>query len=139
MSNETLAQFVRRIREKNSWSLSDVARQSGDAISTGYISMIENERVASPSNSKLKALADGLKINVEILRDLSMEIENDLTPNEGVLIASFRQMDKRAQSDCLQVLQMMRDSHPDKQVTVEHQASEHHIEIQPVKSHTSKS
>lgn len=62
---ESLADFIRRIRAEKNLSLSDVVTRSGNLISNGYISQIENHYVKSVTASKLKALAKGLGISYE--------------------------------------------------------------------------
>lgn len=136
---QTLAEFVRQVRTANDWSLNDVVRQANDKISMGYLSMIENERIVSPSTAKLKALAKGLKVNPELLRDLVMGIEGELTPEERVLVAAFRQMDERAKHDTLSFAQSMRDTHPNKDAKateLPHQPTENHIGTSLKKSST---
>lgn len=136
---QTLAEFVRQVRTANDWSLNDVVRQANDKISMGYLSMIENERIVSPSTAKLKALAKGLKVNPELLRDLVMGIEGELTPEERVLVAAFRQMDERAKHDMLSFAQNMRDTHPNKDAKateLPHQPTENHIGTSLKKSST---
>ncbi len=60
---ESLADFVRRVRDEKNLSLTDVERQSGGLITNGYVSRIENGFVLNPSPKKLQALAKGLGIS----------------------------------------------------------------------------
>lgn len=62
-----LSDFVKRTRDEKGFSLKDVARQSGETITDGYVSQIENEKtkVEGISIEKLKALAKGLKVSEE--------------------------------------------------------------------------
>jgi transcriptional regulator with XRE-family HTH domain len=62
---ETLAEFVRRIRNEKRLSLNDVQRQSGNQIANSYVSRIENGIVKNVTPEKLKALAKGLQISEE--------------------------------------------------------------------------
>ena len=62
MSNESLADFVRRIRIDKNLSTGDVARRSLGEITDAYVSRIENGYVKNVSLEKLSALAKGLGI-----------------------------------------------------------------------------
>lgn len=62
-SKEDLADYVRRIRAEKKLSLNDVTRQSGNLISRGYISQIENRYIVSVTANKLQALAKGLGVS----------------------------------------------------------------------------
>lgn len=62
-TKEDLADYVRRIRAEKKLSLNDVARQSGNLISRGYISQIENRYIVSVTANKLQALAKGLGVS----------------------------------------------------------------------------
>lgn len=62
MSNESLADFVRRIRIDKNLSTGDVARRSLGEITDAYVSRIENGYVKNVSLEKLSALAKGLGV-----------------------------------------------------------------------------
>lgn len=62
---ETLAEFVKRVRNEKRLSLNDVQRQSGNQIANSYVSRIENGIVTNVTPEKLKALAKGLHISEE--------------------------------------------------------------------------
>ncbi len=61
-SNETLAEYVRRVRIDKNLSSGDVSRQSLGAITDSYVNRIENALVKNVSPEKLQALAKGLGI-----------------------------------------------------------------------------
>src|ERR1044071_1375520 len=62
---ESLAEFVRRVRNEKRLSLNDVQRQSGNKIANSYVSRIENGIVTNVTPEKLKALAKGLQVSEE--------------------------------------------------------------------------
>jgi transcriptional regulator with XRE-family HTH domain len=62
-NQETLADFVRRVRNEKNLSLTDVERRSGDQIANSYVSRIENGLVTNVSPQKLTALAKGLGVD----------------------------------------------------------------------------
>lgn len=75
---ETLGDFVKRIRNEKRLSIDEVWKRSGKNISTSYINKIENEPNVNPSFSKLQALATGLGITeAEILQVVGMEMSID--------------------------------------------------------------
>lgn len=61
--SESLAEYVRRVREEKKLSLSDVERQSGNLITNGYVSRIENGYILNVTPKKLAALAKGLGVS----------------------------------------------------------------------------
>lgn len=61
-SIENLSDYVRRIRQEKGLSTLDVERNSGNQITDGYVSQIENDYVKNVSLQKLKALAKGLGV-----------------------------------------------------------------------------
>jgi transcriptional regulator with XRE-family HTH domain len=62
---ETLAEFVRRVRNEKGLSTLDVEKLSKFEISDGYVSRIENNGVKNVSPEKLSALAKGLNVTEE--------------------------------------------------------------------------
>src|ERR1700759_763926 len=59
---ESLADYVRRIRNEKGLSLKGVEKASGGRISSGYIWQIENGETTNPTTDKLQALSRGLSI-----------------------------------------------------------------------------
>lgn len=62
---ESLAEYVQRVRNEKNLSLMDVSRRSGGLIANAHISRIENGWVKSVGVEKLKALAKGLGVPEE--------------------------------------------------------------------------
>jgi transcriptional regulator with XRE-family HTH domain len=60
---ESLADYVRRIRNDKNLSLADVSRRAGFEIKRSHISRIENGEVKNVGVEKLKALARGLEVH----------------------------------------------------------------------------
>jgi len=60
-----LAEFVRKTRKEKGLSTPDVERNSGNTITDGYVSQIENLYIKNVSPEKLTALAKGLGIAEE--------------------------------------------------------------------------
>lgn len=74
---ENLGDMVRRIRQENGLSTTDVERASGRTISASYVTRIENEPDINPSLRKLKALAKGLCVTENVLLDLPIPLCGD--------------------------------------------------------------
>lgn len=109
---ESLGALVRRVREDNQWSLMDVVRNAlpDHRITTGYISMIENHQVKkTPSHDKLRALAQGLRVELSVLTQYVMEPNSETTEDERMLVSNFRHLDPRGQRDLLAVSKTLRD------------------------------
>lgn len=62
---ESLADYVRRVRQEKGLSTLEVERNSGNQITDGYVSQIENSYVKNVSPQKLQALAKGLGVSEE--------------------------------------------------------------------------
>lgn len=62
---ETLADYVRRVREEKELSLNQVRVRSGYQIANSYISRIENGEVTNVGLDKLRSLAKGLNVSEE--------------------------------------------------------------------------
>lgn len=62
---ETLADYVRRVREEKDLSLNQVRVRSGYQIANSYISRIENGEVTNVGLDKLRSLAKGLGVTEE--------------------------------------------------------------------------
>lgn len=62
---ETLANYVRRVREEKGLSLNQVRIRSGYQIANSYISRIENGEVTNVGLEKLRSLAKGLSVSEE--------------------------------------------------------------------------
>lgn len=64
-SIENLSDYVRRVRQEKGLSTLVVERNSGNQITDGYVSQIENGYVKNVSPKKLQALAKGLSVPEE--------------------------------------------------------------------------
>jgi transcriptional regulator with XRE-family HTH domain len=109
MGLETLAEYVRRVRNAKNLSLSDVERGSsrhGGKIAGSYVSRIENGHNNSPGPEKIKALARGLGVPEEELAAVAMgrapKTEGDA--REARLVARFRQLSPARQDDILKIV-----------------------------------
>jgi transcriptional regulator with XRE-family HTH domain len=60
---ESLAEYVRRVRQEKRLSLNDVVRQSGSEIANSHVSRIENGFSTNVTPEKLRALARGLQVS----------------------------------------------------------------------------
>lgn len=89
---ETLADYVRRVRKDKGLSTPDVERNSGNQITDGYVSQIENGYIKNVSPEKLRALAKGLEVLEEEIFAVARgkSITDDPTYDEQRLLGFFR-------------------------------------------------
>jgi transcriptional regulator with XRE-family HTH domain len=66
-ANDELSRYVRRVMETKGLTQKDVQRGSGGRITDGYVASILTARASNPSVDKIKALADGLGVDVDEL------------------------------------------------------------------------
>jgi transcriptional regulator with XRE-family HTH domain len=66
----SLGLFLRLTRRAHGLSLSQVTKATDKLISSQYLSMLENEKIAKPSDLFLRALATLYEIPIESLRSL---------------------------------------------------------------------
>src|SRR5437867_37748 len=79
---ETLSDFVRRIRRERNLSLTDVQRRSGRLIASSYVSRIENGYILNVTPKKLKALAKGLGVSEDQIFAITRGLEAEsLSPD----------------------------------------------------------
>lgn len=64
---KNLNEYVRRVMKLKGLTLKDVQRLSGERITDAYVASISIGRASNPSVDKLKALADGLGVDVNEL------------------------------------------------------------------------
>ena len=112
---ESLADYVKRIRNGARLSLSDVERQSargGYKIAGSYVSRIENGVARNPSKDKLMGLARGLGVAEEelfaIARGKSLD---EPTAREQKLLAYFRELPRDRQEDFMRIAQTLHREH----------------------------
>jgi transcriptional regulator with XRE-family HTH domain len=68
---ESLADYVRRVRNEKRLSLSEVQRNSQDGINSSYVSRIENGLVTNVTPEKLRALSKGLGVSEDEIFDVA--------------------------------------------------------------------
>ncbi len=84
-STESLADFVRRVRNEKGYSQPEVEKNSGFTITDGYISQIENGYIKNVSPEKLLALAKGLGVPVNLLLAVVQGKSPTTTHDAGLL------------------------------------------------------
>jgi transcriptional regulator with XRE-family HTH domain len=107
---ETLADYVRRIRNEKGLSLSDVRRASGNRIANSHISRIENGEVKGVGVEKLTALAKGLGLPGE---ELFAVARGTIPTNKGdademTLLFCFRELSRDQKTNALRILEALR-------------------------------
>lgn len=81
---ESFPDYVRRVRNEKGFSQPDVERNSGNTITDGYVSQIENGYIKNVSPQKLIALAKGLGVSADevFAAARGMEISAPDSPQE---------------------------------------------------------
>lgn len=109
-SQETLGDFIRRIRKAKHMSCADVSKQSarfGKRISGSYINRIENHSDLRITTDRLKAIADGLDVPIAELFARSVGlIHGDEDAAEVRLVSRFRNLSPERKADILQLLEL---------------------------------
>jgi transcriptional regulator with XRE-family HTH domain len=107
--NETLADFVLRVRNEKGLSLEDVSERAGGLIGKSHINRIETGASPNPSPQKLQALAAGLGVSEEELFTLvrGKNSSNDLSLEELRLLHCFRGIPSERKADALGYLDML--------------------------------
>ena len=106
---ETLADYVRRIRNEKNLSLRDVSLRSGGQIANSHISRIENGEAAGVSVEKLRALAKGLGVLEEEIFAVARgkSGSGDLQLDELRLLEYYRILSEERRADALAILETM--------------------------------
>lgn len=99
-----LAEQLRQLRSDRGLSLRELAEKSG--LSNGYISLLENGRVESPSATVLGKLARALEVSLDdLLRAAGVQMEPPSAPaNRDVdpaLASALRRLDAGAREQLL--------------------------------------
>lgn len=110
---ENLSDYVKRIRRENKLSTTEVERQSGNQISSSYVTRIENDPNKKVSPEKIKALAKGLNVpEHEILKVAGFK--NSLTPDSdptfaeiGVFFSGYDELTEEDKDEIKPFLQML--------------------------------
>lgn len=110
-SQETLSDFVRRIRTEKRLSCADVSKQSarcGKRITASYINRLENYPTLKPSADRLRALAKGLGIPVSELmaRASGDPFYEGMSDDELYLMTRFRDLSRERKDDVLKLLDL---------------------------------
>jgi transcriptional regulator with XRE-family HTH domain len=118
-ANETLADFVRRVRAEKNLSLSDVERQSGrhgGKIASSYVSRIENGYNNNPGPGKLKALARGLDVPEDEIMAVAFgrAPKTDAEARELKLLGYFRELPGDRQDDVIRMVRALHSAHSKK-------------------------
>ena len=109
---ESLADFVRRIRNERGWSLVEVERRSGRGISRTHINQIEIGEQTNPSPQKLQALARGLDVlEEELFARARGVVRSETSALEEKLLIKFRQLPPAWQKDLIGILDMLHREH----------------------------
>jgi HTH-type transcriptional regulator, competence development regulator len=96
-----LAEYLRQQREEHGWSLRELAEKSG--LSNGYLSLLENGRVESPSATVLGKLAKAFPVPLDdLLRSAGVEIAAPSTGDvDPQLVSALRRLDTDARQQLL--------------------------------------
>jgi transcriptional regulator with XRE-family HTH domain len=81
MSERDLSKYVRRVMKLKGLTHKDVQRLSGGRITDAYVASISIGRAGNPSAEKLKALADGLGVDPDLLFHLACGMPDGLGDN----------------------------------------------------------
>lgn len=68
---ESLADYVRRVRNEKRLSLSEIQRNSQNGINSSYVSRIENGLIRNVTPEKLRALSRGLGVSEDEIFDVA--------------------------------------------------------------------
>lgn len=108
-NQESLADYVRRVRNEKDLSTPDIERQSGGRITDAYVSRIENGYVKNVSPEKLQALAKGLGVPEDEIFAVARgkSVSGDLQLDELRLVEYYRTLPPESQEVLLDYAEMM--------------------------------
>jgi len=111
VSQETLGDFVRRIRTEKHLSCADVEKRSarfGKRIAGSYVNRIENEPKLRPTGDRLRALANGLGVPVPELmaRAFGIASYGERSNEELSLVTRYRELSRERKEDVLKILDL---------------------------------
>jgi len=110
--SESLADFVRRVRQERGWSLEEVQRRSGNRIGRTYINRIEIGESTNPSPRKLQALARGLDVlEEELFARVRGVVRSEADGLEEKLLLKFRQLPPEWRKDLIGILDLLHREH----------------------------
>lgn len=109
---ESLADYVREVRNEKGYSLATVSTRSGGRIGKTHINRIENGYTTNPSPMMLSALAQGLGVLEEeifaVARGKSLADPNAV---EQKLLIKFRELSEATQEDVLNIIDTLHRAH----------------------------
>ncbi len=112
MGRETLADYVRRVRNERSLSLGDVKRASGGQIATSHVSRIENGDTRNITVDKLVALARGLDTPADELFAVARGAPlSEPGAEDSLLLTLFHQMPDDRRADVMRIVKVMNKAH----------------------------
>jgi transcriptional regulator with XRE-family HTH domain len=79
-----LGEYVKRVMKLKGLTQKDVQRVSGGRITDGYVASISIGRACNPSVDKIKALADGLGVDVDELFHVACGLPKDMEEREKI-------------------------------------------------------
>ena len=111
-SQETLSDYVRRIRSEKRLSCADVSKESarfGKRIAGSYVNRIENDPTLNPTAVALKALANGLGVPIPELmaRAFGLASFGGHSSEEFSLLTRFRELSPKRQVDVLKLVDLL--------------------------------
>jgi transcriptional regulator with XRE-family HTH domain len=114
-SQESLAEYVRRVRQERGWSLDEVERRSarsGYKIGRTHINRIELGESTNPSPKKLQALAVGLDVlEEELFARVRGVARSEIDGLEEQLLMKFRLLPPNWQKDLIGILDLLYREH----------------------------
>jgi transcriptional regulator with XRE-family HTH domain len=124
VSQETLSDFVRRIRTEKRLSCADVSKQSarfGKRIAGSYVNRIENDPTLNPTAVALNALANGLGVPVPELMAHAFVIASygERSSEELSLITRYRELSPERKEDVLNIVDLLYSKRADSRDTRE--------------------
>jgi len=110
-SQETLSDYVRRIRNEKRLSCKDIEKQSarfGKRIAGSYVNRIENDPKLHPTAVALQSLANGLGVPVPELmaRAFGLASFGGYSSEEFSLLTRYRELSPERQEDLLKLVDL---------------------------------
>ena len=120
-TQESLGDYVRRIRTGKNMSCADVEKHSarfGKRIAGSYVNRIENEPKLKPTTDRLRALANGLGVPVpELLaRVIGIASYGEHSSEELRLITRYRELSRGRKEDVLKLVDLFYSERTDSRV-----------------------
>ena len=121
-SQETLGDYVRRIRNEKHLSCADIEKRSarfGKPIAGSYVNRIENDPTLNPTAVALRALANGLGVPVPdlLVRALGITSHEGHSMEEWSLVTRYRELSPERQEDVLNIVDLLYSKRADSRDT----------------------